>query len=85
MAVLGHDAALTCEVHGQGLTSITWLTEAGVEVKVETVALDTTLATSVLELSDVTENENYSCKASFSDPADEIVSSLALVYVNRES
>ena len=82
--VLGHDAALTCEVHGKGLKLITWLSDEGEEVKVDSVATATTLLTSVLELADVTENKNYSCKATFADPDDEILSDLTLVYIDRE-
>ena len=84
MAVLGHDAALTCVVHGQGLASIIWVTEEEEQVKVESVPSDTTDMTSVLELSSVTENENYRCKAIFENPSDEIESDLVRVYVNRE-
>jgi hypothetical protein len=85
MAVLGHKAALTCVVHGVGLDSITWLTEAGDQVKEDQVPLGGGLETSsVLNLADVTENEKYSCRASFGNPADQITSDLTLVYVNRK-
>ncbi|XP_063684716.1 hemicentin-1-like isoform X2 [Bolinopsis microptera] len=82
MVVLGHDAALTCEVHGKGLMLVTWLNDEE-EVKVDSVPTATTLVTSVLELTEVTENKNYSCKATFADPDDEILSDLTLVYVDQ--
>ncbi|KAL5269701.1 hypothetical protein ACHWQZ_G003234 [Mnemiopsis leidyi] len=83
MAVLGHDASLTCVVHGQGLTTVTWVTEQGVEVKVEAAPSDATVMTSVLELSAVSQNKNYSCKATFENPPDQIESDFVRVYVNQ--
>ena len=73
IAVYNLGATFSCNVHGQGLTSISWIDEATADI-VQTITPSFTDYMNTLELRNITENAIYKCQAVFSSPADIIVS-----------